>query len=177
MRLLPTAGLVVLLATSSAIAQQPPVAGEAPFSPAEIRRLLDAYAVMQVQEFLGLTDAQFAQFLPRLKVLQETRRRDAQARVKLIQDLNRMTAPSAAQIAESEVRGRLRELRDLEDRSTGELRKSYENVDQVLSVQQQARFRVFEQQMERRQFELLLRARARGAGLARGERPLAPRAR
>ena len=34
-----------------------------------------------------------------------------------------------------------------------------EAVDQVLDLRQQARFRVFEEQMERRKVELLLRAR------------------
>jgi hypothetical protein len=112
--------------------QDPAVQAPAAFSAAEIRRLLDAYTVMQAQEFLGLTDAQFAQFLPRLKVLQDTRRRQQQARNKLVQELNRMSAPKAAQVPEGELRDRLRSLQELEIRSASERQSAYEALDQVL---------------------------------------------
>ena len=50
-------------------------------------------------------------------------------------------------------------LQDLEDRSQAEIRKAYEAIDQVLDVRQQARFRVFEEQMEQRMLQLITRAR------------------
>ena len=39
------------------------------------------------------------------------------------------------------------------------MRKAYNTLDEVLDVRQQARFRVFEEQIERKKLELLLRAR------------------
>ena len=39
------------------------------------------------------------------------------------------------------------------------MRKAYNALDEVLDVRQQARFRVFEEQIERRKIELLMRAR------------------
>jgi hypothetical protein len=39
------------------------------------------------------------------------------------------------------------------------MRKAYGAIDEVLNVAQQARFRVFEEQIERRKIELLMRAR------------------
>ena len=39
------------------------------------------------------------------------------------------------------------------------MRKAYNALDEVLEVRQQARFRVFEEQIERRKIELLMRAR------------------
>jgi len=39
------------------------------------------------------------------------------------------------------------------------LRKGYSSVDEVLDLRQQARFRVFEERIERRKLELLMRAR------------------
>ena len=47
--------------------------------PAEIQRLFDAYFVMEAQQTLGLSDAQYPTFLTRLRTLQETRRRHLQA--------------------------------------------------------------------------------------------------
>jgi hypothetical protein len=172
-RLLAALCLFFLSAPPAGARQDPAVQAPAAFSAAEIRRLLDAYTVMQAQEFLGLTDAQFAQFLPRLKVLQDTRRRQQQARNKLVQELNRMSAPKAAQVPEGELRDRLRSLQELEIRSASERQSAYETLDQVLTVRQQARFRVFEEQMERRQLELLMRARAAGGALGRAQRPAA----
>ena len=39
------------------------------------------------------------------------------------------------------------------------MRKAYEAIDQVLDLRQQAQFRVFEELMERRKLELVMRAR------------------
>jgi hypothetical protein len=39
------------------------------------------------------------------------------------------------------------------------MRKAYNGIDEVLDVRQQARFRVFEDQIERRKIELMMRAR------------------
>jgi thymidylate synthase ThyX len=128
---------------------------------AELQRLFDAYTVMQAQEALQLDDAQFGQFLPKLKALQDTRRRNEVARARLVAELGRLTAPSAT-LDEAAVRERLRELQDLEGRAAAELRRAYDTIDQQLDVRRQARFRVFEQNMERRKLQLMLRAR-RGA--------------
>jgi hypothetical protein len=131
---------------------------------AELQRLFDAYMVMQAQEALQLDDAQFGQFLPKLKALQETRRRNEQARTQLVGELGRLTAPSAAALDEAAVRERLRALQELESRSAAELRRAYDTIDQQLDVRRQARFRVFEQNMERRKLQLMLRARRGAAG-------------
>jgi hypothetical protein len=131
---------------------------------AELQRLFDAYMVMQAQEALQLDDTQFGQFLPKLKALQDTRRRNEQARNQLVGELGRLTAPSAATVDEAAVRERLRALQELESRSAAELRRAYDTIDQQLDVRRQARFRVFEQNMERRKLQLMLRARRGAAG-------------
>jgi len=47
------------------------------------------------------------------------------------------------------------------------LRKAYDALDETLEPAQQARFRLFEQQVERRQIELLMKARERAGEPAR----------
>jgi len=54
---------------------------------------------------------------------------------------------------------RLNALQELQTRSAADLKKAYEAIDQVLDLRQQAQFRVFEEQMERRKLELVMRAR------------------
>ena len=129
-------------------------------TPGEIQRLFDAYLVMEAQQALTLTDQQYPQFLTRLKTLQDTRRRNQQQRNQLMGQLQRLTNPRQPNRGdESQIRERLTALQELESRNAAEMRKAYNALDEVLDVRQQARFRVFEEQIERRKIELLMRAR------------------
>ena len=170
--------LMLVVAVSAAMAQTPapsraagPVGRGDQSGPAEVQRLLDAYTVIRAQEALRLDDSQFAQLLPKLTALQETRRRSERAHNQLVAELARLTGPNAP-FDEAEVRDRLKALQDLGVRVAAELRKAYDAIDQVLDVRRQARFRVFELQMERRKLELMLQARRGDA--ARQTEPQAP---
>jgi hypothetical protein len=139
--------------------------GAGALSPGEVVAMLDAYAVVQAQEALQLNDEQYAPFVARLKRLQETRRRNQQAHNQLVQELRRLAGPQAAPPSDEDaIRDRLKALRELDNRSALELRRASEAVDEVLNVRQQARFRIFEEMMERRKLDLLMRARQRAAG-------------
>jgi hypothetical protein len=133
-------------------------------APREVQQLLDGYAVIQGQEFLGLNDTQFAQFLPKFRTLQETRRRNEMERLRLLQELNRMTNPRAAQRGsqaadDNDVRDRLRALKEVEGRAAADLLKARDAIDQTLDTRQQARFRLFEEQIELRKLQLLMQVR------------------
>jgi hypothetical protein len=152
---------IVLLLNSTAAFAQPGAQSDtgAPLAPGEIQKLLDGYAIIQAQESLGMTDAQFGSFLPKLRALQDVRRRNEQERLRLLQELRRMTNGRAGQIPENEIRDRVRALKELETRSVTDIQKAYEAIDQTLDVRQQARFRIFEQEIEQRKLQLLMRAR------------------
>jgi hypothetical protein len=129
-------------------------------SPAEIQRLFDGMMVVEAQDQLTLTDKQYPDFITRLRALQDTRRRNQQQRSRIMMELQRMTNPrNQDRIDEPAIRQRLIELQELESRMAAELRQAYQAIDAVLDVRQQARFRIFEEQIERRRFELLQRAR------------------
>jgi hypothetical protein len=139
-------------------------------TPGEIQRLFDAYAIVQAQEMLSLNDTQYGQFVVRLKTLQEVRRRGQQARQQMLQELLRMSNAQPGTIDEGRIRDRLKALEDHDTRNAGELRRAYAAIDEVLDIRQRGRFRVFEDQMERRKFELLLRARQSARAAARRPR-------
>ncbi len=128
-------------------------------SPAEIQKLFDAYLVIEAQQALELTDDQYAPFLTRLRGLQETRRRNQQERFRLLGELQRLSAPRLKVVADAALKERLAALQELDLRTAAELRNAYTSVDEVLDLRQQARFRIFEEQIERRKLELLMRAR------------------
>ena len=133
--------------------------GGPPFAAGEVQKLLDGFAVVQAQEFLGMSDAEFAPFLPKLRALQEVRRRNEQERMRLLQELRRLTNGRAGNAGESDLRERLRALRELNERSVADVAHAYDAIDQTLDLRQQARFRIFEQELERRKLQLLMRAR------------------
>lgn len=155
---------VLVLASMMSLAAQQPGEDSRPqgdMSPAEIQKIFDGYLLVQVQEALGLSEQQFAQIVPRLRALQETRRRHQQERGRLLMELQRLTRPVPRGPVgdDAMIKERLQRLRETEDRYTEELRRAYAGVDEVLDIRQQGRFRVFEEQIERKKIELLLRAR------------------
>ena len=155
------AGLL-LPAAAGAQGRQGPGRGDIPgeppaVSPAEVQRMFDAYALMQAQEQLKIADSQFTAFLTRYKALQETRRRTLQERARVVMEMRRLV--NQGQGDDNQLRDLLKSLREIEDRGAADEKKAYENINQVLDIRQQARFRVFEEVMERRKLELIARAR------------------
>jgi hypothetical protein len=158
--------VLTVAAVSAQRAAQPD--GPPPLAAAQIQKLLDGYAIVQAQDFLGMTDAQFTPFLPKLRALQDVRRRDEQERLQLLQELRRLTNPRT-QATDADLRDRVRQLRDLQARALANVQRAYDAIDQSLDVRQQARFRLFEQEIEQRKLQLLMRARQSN----RANRPLA----
>jgi hypothetical protein len=149
-----------VLAQTDTSAQAPGVNNPA-ISPFELQRLFDSWALLQAQEFLKITDDQFAKFLPRFKALQDVRRQALQQRTRVINELRRLVNDNQS---DEPIKNALKQLQDIDDRGTAETRKAYDAVDQVLDLHQQAKFRIFEEQMERRKLELVTRARQANRG-------------
>jgi hypothetical protein len=145
-----------------AAAQAGGAPGAGQYSVAEVQQMLDALTLMQAEPALKLSDTQFPEFLSKLRALQQERRRYQQEHRQLIQQLVKLTGPAAGPADETGIRERLKALTDLDQRASADLRAAYDAIDQVLTVEQQARFRILEEQIERRKFDLLARAR-RGA--------------
>lgn len=158
------------VAQAQRAAQPQPRANRGQLTPNEVIGMLDAYAVVQAQDALQLTEAQYGPFVTRLKRLQESRRRNQQARNQILQALRQLAGPQAAvPHDEAAIRERLKALRDHDQRAAAELERGYEALDEVIDVAQQARFRIFEETLERRKLDLLMRARqgARRGGTER----------
>ena len=132
-------------------------AGQAGVTPAEIQRMFEAVALVRAQDALKLSDDRYLPFLAKFKALQDVRRRLQQEHVRLIRELSRLT--NDANSDEAHLKDRLKALHDLDARSESELHQAYDGIDQVLDVRQQAKFRVFEENMEARRIELVTKAR------------------
>jgi DNA repair ATPase RecN len=161
--------IVLVLSAATAFAQDPPAAapaargGRGPVvRPAELASMLDAYAIVQAQTALQLNDDQFGQFVARLKRLQENRRRNTQARNRLLQQVRALVAPGVTP-DETALREKLKALRDHDEQAAETLRRDSAAVDEVLDPRQQALFELLEERLERLKLDLLMRARDRAA--------------
>ena len=124
--------------------------------------MLDTYAIVQAQRALTIADERYGTFAARLKKLQDIRRRNQRQRHQIVRELARMAGPRAAVPAdEAAIRAQLTALREHDERAAVELRQAYDALDEVLDTRQQARFRMFEEQIEQRKLDLLVRARER----------------
>lgn len=158
-------GVAVMLAMPALAAQaqgrgaQPANPAAAPgVSPGELQQMFDAYVLVQAQDVLKLKDDQYAQFVTRLRALQAVRRRHENQRLMLVNQLRRILQ-AGDRPDEAMIKERLKSLSDLNASAVTEVRQAQDSLDEVLDVQQQARFRVFEEEMERRKVELVMRTR------------------
>jgi hypothetical protein len=165
---------VAIAGTVSAAAAQPPaqppqrpvpqgrgeeLSGDA-LPDAVLANMLDTYAIVQAQQALTIADERYGTFAARLKKLQDIRRRNQRQRHLLVRELARMAGPRALVPAdENAIRTQLVALREHDERAAVELRQAYDALDEVLDTRQQARFRMFEEQIEQRKLDLLVRAR------------------
>jgi len=132
--------------------------------PSELRKMFDSYALMQAQEQLKISSEKFPAFTAQYKNLQEIRRTSSQEHLRLLQQLR--TDSASAKADDRQLKGKLKALHDFEEKSHADVRKTYDEIDKILDVNQQARFRVFEQQMNQRMAQFAA-ARARQANNAK----------
>ncbi len=126
-------------------------------SPSDIQDQFDAYAIVQAHDALRLSDAQYPQFVRRARELHVLRRRVRAERGRLITALSQ--ALRQQHVEDSRLEAATRAL-DAHDRtSVDRIQKAYAAVDEVLDARQRARFRVLEEQLERKKLDMLFRAR------------------
>jgi hypothetical protein len=141
---------------------------DVPISAGQIQRWFEAFTVLQAQDALQLSEAQYGPFVTRLKTLQDSRRKHQMMRNQIMGDLKRLTNPQNGSNDEVALTERLKALREEDDRAAVDLKKGYEGVDETLDTRQQARFRIFEERMEQQKLELLMKTRQNARAAARG---------
>ena len=158
-RWLVAAGLLLCVPTTLGLAQQrdslQALSGD--MTPPEVQRLFEAFELVRAQEMLDLSEEQYPEFVARFKVLQDTRRRGQQERQRRLRELQRISNQAGAD--ESALTEQLVALDSHDQEIAQWQRDAIAEIDTLLNVRQQVRFRMFEQAMERRRVELLMRAR------------------
>jgi|CXWL01.1.fsa_nt_gi Spy/CpxP family protein refolding chaperone len=134
-------------------------AGHVPELRDETFRLVDAYFISNLQESLGLTNDQFARILPLVKKVQSDRRDFARRRMQALRQLRKtLSSGSATEASVTEL------LKDLKAASADERAGTLTNLealDAELTPLQQAKYRVFEAEVDLRLRHLLARSQDR----------------
>ena len=122
----------------------------------ETFRLMDAYLISNLQESVGLTDEQFTKALPLVKKLQADRRDFARRRMQALRTLRKSLVAGTA--TESSVAEMLKDVKNASSEERAATLRNTEALDAVLTPLQQAKFRVFEAEVDVRLRHLLARS-------------------
>lgn len=168
-----SAVLGLLLVGTVAQAQEPPNrpqgrgrAQNAPPNPPpgvglqELQEMFDAFVLVQAQRVLQLPDEQYQRFFMRMNRLQDVRRQHTRQRMRMINELRRSF--SATGTDDAALTASMKALDDLQGKFEQDVRAARAAIDETLTVRQRARFRFFEEEMERQKIEFLTRARQAG---------------
>jgi glutaredoxin 2 len=164
--LLVLAGVAMVAAGSVAPAQEGRGPAGRRAEREELFKMIDAYVVSNLQESLGITDAQFARLLPAVKRLQTARRDYVEKRRETLFEMRHLLASGAG--TEPQIAELMKRLRSLEAEAPAAIQKDLDAVDAQLTPVQQAKFRLMELRVEQRLRELVRRGRGSGP---RGPRP------
>lgn len=148
-------GLLALFVVAQASGQAGQGRGGGDNRREEVFRMVDAYLAMNMEEALDLSPEQSAKVLPLVKRLQVDRRRFMERKMEAIRELKRSLGSGSA--TEGQITGLMTEIRAMEREEPLVLAKDRDAIDGVLTVLQQAQYRVLESEVEHRIRGLLRR--------------------
>lgn len=135
------------------------------FSPAYIQQMFDTMAIVEGERFLSLTPEQYPVFVQRLRQLQEARMQGNRRRGRVMNELRGLVGPQAPpDVPDSAIEAKLKELATADAEGYAGIHKALDALDAGLSPRQRARFRMLEENVERRKIEFLTKVRGGGPG-------------
>ncbi len=150
--------LAVLWAVSSRVGWAQPRAMRPPGPPGEEAfKLVKAYILSDLQERVGLSEEQYVKLLPLVNRLYDDRHQFARQKDEALGEMTRLLR--AGQATESALVALLGRVRTIEDQEPSAIAKDLRAIEAVLTPVQQAKYRVYEAEVERRIRELIRRRR------------------
>jgi Spy/CpxP family protein refolding chaperone len=123
----------------------------------EAFRMVDAYVIANIQDSLGLDDATYEKAIPVVNKLQKARRDFFHERSRTQRRMRRLLRSGTA--TEAQVRQLLDSFKALDIEGPERIRRHMDELDALLTPLQQAKYRVFEGEVEHRLRELMRRGR------------------
>ena len=130
----------------------------------DVQQMFDAMILVRAQPALQLSEDQYPKFFKAMQALQQLRRRHQMQRQRSLAELRRLTAPQQQEPPDdATMDAKTKALDDLEAQMFQDELKSRGAIDALLTPHQRARFRVFEENMEREKLRMLAKALAEPA--------------
>jgi hypothetical protein len=107
-----------------------------------------------------VSDAQYGQFILRLKKLQVLRRQHVAQRLKLVNQLRQLVnplPPAQPSADDAAVEAQTKAIDELDRRALQELQAAFASIDEVLNVRQRAKFRLYEETLEQEKLNILMK--------------------
>ncbi len=118
----------------------------------DTRDMIEDLRIVRLTKELNLNDQQLAKFLPKMREIEASRREFHQKRMGLIKDMDDLLGRKAS---EKDLQAKLSEMERLESDFQSKERETRRELLGQLSVEQQARFFVFQEKFEREIRELI----------------------
>ena len=168
----PGVALIALVALSSAAGalgqERQPRPGRAPVEDAF--KMVKAYILSNLQERLDLTDQQYEALFPLVNRLYDNRHELARKKGETLREMARLL--HRGQATEAQLEGLLKELKEVEAEEHATATNDLAAIEAVLDPIQQAKYRVYQVEVERRIRELM--GRRRQGGVERRNQPQRP---
>jgi Spy/CpxP family protein refolding chaperone len=134
--------------------------------------MFDAMLITQAESFVGLTTDQFPAFVARVKRLQDTKIQQTRRFNKAFNELRQLVNtpgpgkpddmdPKAKDAA---IEAKLKELDTIDAEGDAARAKALEAVNQLLTPVQRAKYRLLEDNLEKRKMDFLIKVRQPGKG-------------
>jgi len=134
----------------------------------DTRDMIEDLRIVRLTKELNLTDQQLAKFLPKMREIEASRREYHQKRMGLIKDMEDLLGRKAS---EKDLQAKLSEMDKLETDFLSTERETRKTLINQLSVEQQARLVVFQENFERDMRELIRGIRQGGVQPGMGPPP------
>ncbi len=131
-------------------------------SPMDVQAMFEALTLMEAERFVMLTPEQYPVFVQRLKRLQEARRVQIRGHNRALGELRQLANPQTGRGDDATIDSKLKELDSIDTESRAAIAKAMEGIDQLLSPRQRARFRLLEDNMEKKKIDFLTKVRQPG---------------
>lgn len=139
--------------------------GQADLSALSVQQMFDAMAVLEAERFLPLTPEQYPAFVQRLRRLQEARTQFNRQRLGFMNELRRMTQPNATpNVDDAAIDLKVKDLERFDTEGRQAIRRAFDELDGILTPRQRARFRILEDNLEKKKLDFIARARQGGPG-------------
>jgi len=143
---------------------QPAARPSEQISPADIQSMFDAMTVMDAEKYVELSVEQFPTFVQRLRKLQDARNAHVRRHNRALAELRALANPQTGRADDATIESKLKEMDTIEVEATTAIANARDAVDQMLSAKQRARFRLLEDNMERKKLDFLTKVRQNGRG-------------